>query len=150
MSGNPCDPNNPDNEEEEVKSQEDSDENVPQNYPQRPAVQRPRPTAARPTQSPTTRAPTTVFQNRYNHPSLPQEESSEEEEAPLQYAQIPSTTARSAYITQRPQVRLPIQEPIRLDIQTPIRTLVRQPTHAPTLWNQLLNFNNPFFSFNNN
>lgn len=133
MSGNPCDPNNPDGEDEETKSQEDSDENVPQNYPQRPAVQRPRPTSARPTQSPTTRAPTTVFQNRYNHQSLPQEESSEEDEAPLQYAQIPSTTARPSYITQRPQVRH--------------HTHVIKPQR--TLWDQLLNFNNPFFSFNN-
>lgn len=100
MSGNPCDPNNPDGEEEEEKNrseERDENENVPQNYPRRPiAVQRPRVTAA-----PTTRAPTTVFQTRYNA-------GSEEDESPLQYAPIPKTTPRPQYIqqTQRPRIQV--------------------------------------------
>jgi hypothetical protein len=76
VSGNPCDPNNPDGSDEEEdkrnQSEEDSDENIPQNYPKRPV---PRP---RPTQAPVTRAPTTVFQNRYN--AVQQEVAEEEEE----------------------------------------------------------------------
>lgn len=108
VSGNPCDPNNPDGEEEDEQNNrsEEQDENVPQNYPKRPvAVQRPRPT-----QSPTTRAPTTVFQNRYNAPE-------EEEEPAIQYAPIPKTSPRPAYAqpTQRPRVQVihttPVPQP---------------------------------------
>lgn len=97
MSGNPCDPNNPDGSEEEKNtSEEDSDENIPQNYPKRPI---PRP---RPTQAPTTRAPTTVFQNRYNTPEV----SEEEEPEPIQYAQIPKTTSRPFIQTERPRPQI--------------------------------------------
>lgn len=104
VSGNPCDPNNPDGEEEEERNQsvEDSDENVPQNYPKRPvAPSQPRP---RPTPAPT-RAPTTVFQNRYNHQSLASEE---EEDGSIQFAQIPKATPRPAFVqaTQRPRVQV--------------------------------------------
>lgn len=111
VSGNPCDPNNPDGEEEDEQNNrsEEQDENVPQNYPKRPvvAVQRPRPTP-----SPTTRAPTTVFQNRYNAPE-------EEEEPAIQYAPIPKTSPRPAYAqpqpTQRPRVQVihttPVPQP---------------------------------------
>lgn len=63
VSGNPCDPNNPDGEEE--APEEDLEENLPQNqnYPKRvPQQQRPAP---RPAIQTTTR-PTTVFQNNYN------------------------------------------------------------------------------------
>lgn len=105
VSGNPCDPNNPDGEEEEERNNqsiEDSDENVPQNYPKRPIVQRPRPTAA-----PTTpRAPTTVFQNRYNHQSLASEE--EEDDGAIQYAQIPKTSPRPAFVQSTPRPRVQV------------------------------------------
>lgn len=105
MSGNPCDPNNPDGSEEEERnnqSAEDADENVPQNYPKRPnvAVQRPRPT-----QAPTTRAPTTVFQNRYNHQSLASEE---EEDGAIQFAQIPKTSPRPAFVQSTPRPRVQV------------------------------------------
>ncbi|CRK95289.1 CLUMA_CG008688, isoform A [Clunio marinus] len=101
VSGNPCDPNNPDaSEEEDERNQsvEDSDENIPQNYPKRPIVQRPRPTVPS-----TTRAPTTVFQNRYNHQSLASEEEEEEDVGAIQYAQIPKTSPRPAYVQPTPQ-----------------------------------------------
>lgn len=98
MSGNPCDPNNPDGSEEEDgknNSEEDSEENIPQNYPRRPAVARPRPTHPA-----STRAPTTVFQNRYNQPEV------SDEEEQVQYAQIPRTTSRPVHQTERPRVQI--------------------------------------------
>jgi hypothetical protein len=111
VSGNPCDPNNPDGSEEEErerngnnKSEEDAEENVPQNYPKRTnvAVQRPRPT-----QAPTTRAPTTVFQNRYNHQSLGQT-SEEEDDGAIQFAQIPKTSPRPAFVQSTPRPRVQV------------------------------------------
>lgn len=79
VSGNPCDPNNPDGEEEPTP-EEDAEENLPQNqnYPKRIVPQQQRP-AARPIAQTTPRAPTTVFQNNYN-PYNQQEAAAEEEE----------------------------------------------------------------------
>lgn len=107
MSGNPCDPNNPDGSEEEERNQseEDLNENVPQNYPKRPipqAVNRPRPTP-----SPTTRAPTTVFQNRYSHQSLGSAED-EEDDGAIQFAQIPKTSPRTTFIQTTPRPRIQV------------------------------------------
>ena len=79
VSGNPCDPNNPDGEEEPTP-EEETEENLPQNqnYPKR-LPQRPAPN--RPVVAQTTpRAPTTVFQNNYNPYSQQQEAEEEEEE----------------------------------------------------------------------
>lgn len=106
VSGNPCDPNNPDGSDEEERNQsvEDLDENVPQNYPKRPAVQRPAP---RPTQAPTTRAPTTVFQNRYNQQSLGSA-SDEEDDGTIQFAQIPKTSPRPAFVQSTPRPRVQV------------------------------------------
>lgn len=106
MSGNPCDPNNPDgSEEERQQSEEDLDENVPQNYPKRPIAQRPRPQAPAP--APTTqRAPTTVFQNRYNHQSLGSEE--EQDDGAIQYAQIPKTSPRPVFVQSTPRQRVQV------------------------------------------
>lgn len=124
MSGNPCDPNNPDGEEEEERNQsvEDSDENVPQNYPKRPIVQRPRPTAA-----PTTpRAPTTVFQNRYNHQSLASEE---EDDGAIQYAQIPKTSPRPAFVQSTPRPRVQVIQ----TTQAPPAISYAQPTPTSSI-----------------
>ncbi|GAB0090484.1 PAX-interacting protein 1 [Sergentomyia squamirostris] len=104
VSGNPCDPNNPESEEDQERSEEDSDENIPQNYPKRPIPRPVRPlhTTPRPT--------TTVFQNNYAHSSLPQQqedigiEDSEEEE-PIQYIQ-----PQRPSVTQRPIIRTQPQE----------------------------------------
>ncbi|XP_055676754.1 transcription factor SPT20 homolog [Lutzomyia longipalpis] len=105
VSGNPCDPNNPESEEEEQeRSEEDSNENIPQNYPRRPVPRPVRPlhTTPRPT--------TTVFQNNYAHASLPQQqdgtdsEESEEQE-PIQYIQ-----PQRPSVTQRPIIRTQPQE----------------------------------------
>lgn len=110
VSGNPCDPNNPEgNEEEAVDSVENSDENIPQNYPRRPTPPRPQPPRPSPT---TTRPPTTVFQNIYN---VPQAQSAEEEDENIpQTIQIgrPRPTARQqqqqapVQVSQRPRVQI--------------------------------------------
>lgn len=100
VSGNPCDPNNPEGNDEEAAAEEETEENLPQNqnYPKRPIQQQQRP-APRPQVIQTTpRAPTTVFQNNYN-PYNQQEAAEEEEE------NIPS------YIAPRP-----------------VRPLIRNPT----------------------
>ncbi|XP_072765526.1 uncharacterized protein [Anoplolepis gracilipes] len=64
VSGNPCDPNAPKDEEEEVQEEEKEEVSGPANYPVVRPVQRPIP--VRPTYQPaTTRAPTTIFQTEY-------------------------------------------------------------------------------------
>ncbi|XP_059610270.1 uncharacterized protein LOC132257403 [Phlebotomus argentipes] len=105
VSGNPCDPNNPESEEEEQeRSEEDgSDENIPQNYPRRPAIPRP----VRPLHT-TPRPTTTVFQNNYAHSSLPQQDDASEEtdeQEPIQYIQ-----PQRPSVTQRPIIRTQPQE----------------------------------------
>lgn len=65
VSGNPCDPNNPEQEEEEKEEESDEPENVPVNFPRRPSA---RPIPQRPVHT-TTSAPTTVFQNTYSSAS---------------------------------------------------------------------------------
>lgn len=108
VSGNPCDPNNPDESEEEPeRSGEDSDENIPQNYPKRPVLA-PRP--VRPLQS-STRAPTTVFSNNYNNQNNGGEDDDSSEEDQPQTVTIGPK--------QRPTLRpLPQQNIVQNQIQT--------------------------------
>lgn len=132
VSGNPCDPNNPDGSEEEDKSEEELDDNTPQNYPKRPLSQA-RPQAAAPRPRPaaipaTTRAPTTVFSSNFN----PQGASSEEEEDDrVQYAPIPRTTARPNYAqpTRRPSVQV---IPQVIPQTTTARTYYESPQPSPS------------------
>ncbi|XP_017796259.1 PREDICTED: putative mediator of RNA polymerase II transcription subunit 12 [Habropoda laboriosa] len=65
VSGNPCDPNAPKEDEDDLADkQEDDDLSGPANYPSVRPV--PRPVQSRPVyQQPTTRAPTTIFQTQY-------------------------------------------------------------------------------------
>ncbi|XP_032681530.1 negative elongation factor A-like isoform X2 [Odontomachus brunneus] len=64
VSGNPCDPNAPKDEEEELPEKEEEELSGPANYPAVRPV--PRPIPVRPTYQPaTTRAPTTIFQTEY-------------------------------------------------------------------------------------
>lgn len=125
VSGNPCDPNNPDGSEEEERNQseEDLDENVPQNYPKRPIPQRPRPT-----QPPTTaRAPTTVFQNIYN------QQGSEEEEDVPQYAQQPRTSPRPfVQSTPRPRVQVIDTTPDPSPVYASPTPSYATPSYSPT------------------
>ncbi|XP_058127607.1 uncharacterized protein LOC131291274, partial [Anopheles ziemanni] len=140
VSGNPCDPNNPDGSEEEEAADdapEDSNENVPQNYPRRPPVARPTPAApVRPTQAPV-RQTTTVFQNDYQdrrQPSVQAPESDEQEvqigqrggqrPAARPFAGVPSPTP-----TQRPRVQVlnttPSPTPsVLYQTSTPAQTVV--------------------------
>ncbi|XP_011060840.1 PREDICTED: putative mediator of RNA polymerase II transcription subunit 12 isoform X1 [Acromyrmex echinatior] len=65
VSGNPCDPNAPKDEEEEEPEKEEEELSGPANYPVVRPI--PRPVSVRPTyhQPTTTRAPTTIFQTEY-------------------------------------------------------------------------------------
>lgn len=85
VSGNPCDPNNPEGEEPEP---EETEENLPQNqnYPKRivPQQQQQRP-APRPAIQTTTRPATTVFANNYNPYNAGGSAEEEEEENVPQY-----------------------------------------------------------------
>uniref|UniRef100_A0A182T9X5 Uncharacterized protein n=1 Tax=Anopheles maculatus TaxID=74869 RepID=A0A182T9X5_9DIPT len=121
VSGNPCDPNNPDGSEEEENerseggNQDDSNENVPQNYPVRRPVPIARPTpASTPARHHSTPAParptTTVFQNDYQ--DRRQQESAADAEEEVQIGQRGSSRpaarpfAGSVTTTQRPRVQI--------------------------------------------
>lgn len=60
VSGNPCDPNNPEHNDEDAEREEESNEpeNVPDNFPRKPLKTNHR-------YQSTTHSPTTVFQNQY-------------------------------------------------------------------------------------
>lgn len=117
VSGNPCDPNKPNEEEEPDVPSSDSgerDDGVP-NYPTRPA---PRPTTARP--------PTTYFQNDFRDA-----DEDESEEEPLQHIR--------QRVVQRPAVRRPTYQaqPIAITPRplpaTTARTLPPATTFRPQL-----------------
>lgn len=77
MSGNPCDPNNPDQTEEEPEREDTNEpENVPVNFPRRPLA---RPTPPPQRQQTTTHAPTTVFQNQYTSNQYGDEQEDDEQ-----------------------------------------------------------------------
>lgn len=70
VSGNPCDPNHPDQNDEELEKEENTNEpeNIPMNFPKkslRPSTQR---------LQTTTHSPTTVFQNQYKSNSYNDEQ----------------------------------------------------------------------------
>lgn len=125
MSGNPCDPNNPDpSEDEQEKAEEETNEpeNIPANFPRRPL----RPIPSRPVQT-TTHAPTTVFQNQYASNSYNGEEEDADENGeqerlePIQLLQ-PQRPRASA----RPQ-HLPAPEEVAIR-QRPRITINTTPT----------------------
>ncbi|XP_021698687.1 PAX-interacting protein 1 [Aedes aegypti] len=129
VSGNPCDPNNPEgSEEEEEKSEEESNENIPQNYPRRPVA--PRPT--RPAPVPTTPRPTTtVFQNNYNS-GYNQEESEEEVQIGQRArpAARPFANQQPQTVTQRPRVQIVSTTPNTI-YHTPTQTVPVNITPKP-------------------
>lgn len=121
VSGNPCDPNNPDgSEEDEEKSDEESNENVPQNYPRRPVAPRPVPT--RPAHT-TPRPTTTVFQNTYSS-GYNQEESEEE----VQIGQRVRPAARP--FASQPQPQTVTQRPRVQVVSTTPNTIYHTPTQT--------------------
>jgi hypothetical protein len=105
VSGNPCDPNNPEHEEDEKEEEESNEpENVPINFPRRPSA---RPIPQRPIPT-TTAAPTTVFQNQYSSAGYSDdddepEENEQEQPEPIQLLQQrPRISARPQSIPQPP------------------------------------------------
>ncbi|XP_031619459.1 uncharacterized protein LOC116338388 isoform X2 [Contarinia nasturtii] len=85
VSGNPCDPNNPDQNEEDPEKESDKNEpeNVPVNFPRkilRPSTQR---------HQTTTHPPTTVFQNQYTSNTYNYEQDDEDENASARPQHIP-------------------------------------------------------------
>lgn len=110
VSGNPCDPNHPDQEEEKEEEESNEPENVPANFPRRPSA---RPIQHRPAPT-TTAAPTTVFQNQYSSASYSDEDdesdsNEQEQPEPIQLLQ------------QRPRI-----QPRPQHIQAPQEIAIRQ------------------------
>lgn len=96
VSGNPCDPNAPKDEEEEEPEKEEEELSGPANYPVIRPV--PRPVSLRPTYQPsTTRAPTTIFQSEYQ---LDDDASQELTEDDLKPQLRPSAFRRPSTIVQ--------------------------------------------------
>ncbi|XP_055380918.1 E1A-binding protein p400-like [Condylostylus longicornis] len=141
VSGNPCDPNNPDaqesDEERSQSSEEDSrePENLPQNYPRRPPV-------PRPVQHTTPHAPTTVFQNNYAQHSLNRGGSEEEEPEPIQVLQPqrpnrPSIQNFNNYvpqeitIRQRPKITVSPTPAPNFRLNNPSVSITPRPTYRP-------------------
>ncbi|XP_076752690.1 uncharacterized protein LOC143424500 isoform X2 [Xylocopa sonorina] len=109
VSGNPCDPNAPkDDEDDLAEKQEEDDLSGPANYPSVRPI--PRPVSSRPLyQQPTTRAPTTIFQTQYQLDDDASQELAEEDpvktsqlrpnayRAPQQQAYVPVTPSTPLY-----------------------------------------------------
>ncbi|XP_076628936.1 uncharacterized protein LOC143345559 isoform X2 [Colletes latitarsis] len=108
VSGNPCDPNAPkDDEDDLAEKQEEDDLNGPANYPSVRPI--PRPLPVRPTyQQPTTRAPTTIFQTQYQLDDDASQELGEEDLVkPSQLRQSAyRTPQQSAYVQSTPSSAL--------------------------------------------
>lgn len=111
VSGNPCDPNNPDpSEDEQEKAEEETNEpeNVPANFPRRPL----RPVQSRPIQT-TTHAPTTVFQNQYASNSYNGEEEADENAEQERLEPIQLLQPQRPRVSARPQ-HLPAPEEVAI------------------------------------
>ncbi|XP_053677888.1 uncharacterized protein LOC128728292 [Anopheles nili] len=141
VSGNPCDPNNPDGSEEDdndhPEGQDESNENVPQNYPARRPVAVPRPTSPpastrhhSTTASVAARPTTTLFQSDYQDRRQPAGATAAEGEEEVQIGQRGGRPAArpfagSVTTTQRPRVQIVSTTPI------PTSTLFHNPTPSP-------------------
>ncbi|KAL4710622.1 hypothetical protein ACJJTC_003258 [Scirpophaga incertulas] len=122
VSGNPCDPNKPDEEEQDIPSDSGERDDPEPNYPTRPSI---RPTTARP--------PTTFFQNDFR-------DADAEEEEPLQHIRQrvvqrpairrPTYQAQQIAITPRP---LPVTTARALPPATTFRPQLLQVTPKPQI-----------------
>ncbi|XP_057654416.1 putative uncharacterized protein DDB_G0268364 isoform X1 [Diorhabda carinulata] len=101
VSGNPCDPNAPKEEDENDKETEAENENVPQNYPTRPIQQ-----IRRPSINQTPKPPVTLFQNNYSH----DEEEEPEPEQLLRVTPQPQHVRRPTYISRPQYVSQPTED----------------------------------------
>lgn len=123
VSGNPCDPNNPDPSEDELDKAEDDTnepENVPANFPRRPLRPVPRPIQT------TTHAPTTVFQNQYASNSYNGEEEEADENAEQERLEPIQLLQQRPRVSARPQ-HLPAPEEVAIR-QRPRITVNTTPT----------------------
>lgn len=121
VSGNPCDPNAPNQEEEEQQLPDSGEENVPQNIPVR------RPTPLRP------RPATTLFQQNYNTANS-QEEEEEEENVPVRVPVRTTPRARPVTTTYRPTYSqsTPTPQPVFRASPSPKAAFISQPTPKAT------------------
>ncbi|XP_043493521.1 mediator of RNA polymerase II transcription subunit 15-like isoform X2 [Polistes fuscatus] len=105
VSGNPCDPNAPKEEDDDLPDkQEDDDLSGPANYPSvRPVAIRP----IRPNyQSSTTRAPTTIFQTQYQLDDEASQELEEEVQKPVQLRPTSFRKPQQSYVQVSPSTAL--------------------------------------------
>ncbi|XP_046825018.1 ras-interacting protein RIP3-like isoform X2 [Vespa crabro] len=105
VSGNPCDPNAPKEEEEDLpEKQEDDDLSGPANYPSvRPVPIRP----IRPTYQPTTaRTPTAIFQTQYQLDDEASQELEEEVQKPVQLRPTAFRKPQQSYVQVSPSTAL--------------------------------------------
>ncbi|XP_014614266.1 PREDICTED: putative mediator of RNA polymerase II transcription subunit 12 isoform X1 [Polistes canadensis] len=105
VSGNPCDPNAPKEEDDDLPDkQEDDDLSGPANYPSvRPVAIRP----IRPNyQSSTTRAPTTLFQTQYQLDDEASQELEEEVQKPVQLRPTSFRKPQQSYVQVSPSTAL--------------------------------------------
>ncbi|KAI4486963.1 hypothetical protein M0802_012179 [Mischocyttarus mexicanus] len=105
VSGNPCDPNAPKEEDDDLpEKQEDDDLSGPANYPSvRPVAIRP----IRPNyQSTTTRAPTTIFQTQYQLDDEASQELEEEVQKPVQLRPTSFRKPQQSYVQVSPTTSL--------------------------------------------
>lgn len=119
VSGNPCDPNAPQEEEKEELNDDSGEENVPQNLPRRPIG---RPTV-RPIVKPPGRPATTLFQQSFN--SADNNAADQDDDDQVYVAPSPVRTRLPA----RP-IAVPVQRPQSLVRVTP-RPVTSQPTSLP-------------------
>lgn len=132
VSGNPCDPNAVNQEEEDLPTLDSGEENIPQNIPRRPLKPRPTTRPNRPT--------TTVFQQSY---SSNEEEDDEEENIPALpirpiqqkpvYQPKPLYTPKPTVVYSQPSYSADsdFQSQIfRSSTQRPKATYISQPTSA--------------------
>ncbi|XP_054268017.1 uncharacterized protein LOC128989913 [Macrosteles quadrilineatus] len=119
VSGNPCDPNAPNQEEEEPQLPDSGEENVPQNIP----VRRPTPLRPRPS--------TTLFQQNYNSASSQEEE---EENVPARVPVRTTPRARPVTTTYRPTYSqsTPAPQSVFRPSPSPKAAFISQPTPKAT------------------
>lgn len=138
VSGNPCDPNNPDQTEEDEKEEESNEpENVPANFPRRPSA---RPIQQRPVHT-TTQQPTTVFQNQFSSASYNDEDEEsegheQEQPEPIQLLQQrPRVSSRPQHIQAAAPEEVAIRQRPRITYlnttPSPLYTAQTQPASHP-------------------
>ncbi|XP_050308799.1 TOX high mobility group box family member 3-like [Anthonomus grandis grandis] len=142
VSGNPCDPNAPKEEEEDEAPESDGPENIPANYPSRPI--RPESIPAnypsrpiRPIPRPVSTVapkPVTLFQNKYEQT---EEEQPEPEQilrpTPTPVRSRPQYISRPQYVEPEQQIEYRPRPQAPVPSSTPVSTLYRQHVQPITI-----------------